>query len=492
MNWPSGLRSLLDMYSDRWPQRIAVFVVIAAGGFLLATHRIQGALFFVLLVWANRERFFESMGARLARQRWLVIAPALIAMGARIVSTEPAAHDDLLRHIASAFYPGGYADMYVYSSLPPNALYPSFDWLVGNVALRVGPVWTMWIVQAVAWSAFVAVFVAAALRVLPRDDDRLYWVLGVLLLVVSTVAIRLSLGRPEVFIAIWALAALVVRTRTGVTVWAVTGLLLGTGYWLTPIYFPAVLLLPLSARQRLLLFVVMCIMWSAIWFAVSGADPLGALLWLEQAMASRIVTVGENASAVNLVALPGFVVLLGAATWAAFRKERDLRLPLLAAYFLLSDQARYVTVVSPLLALFFLSAVRSTKLDWSPRRRFGAVVASILLAPATVASVPRLHELPAFLLPWGSVVLTDFTQASFAMPFYNPGAVRVAPAFEVGASELWIQAVLDEMAKGDFDCDRIRGRGFTHVVENSLKAVAPPCLRLAAVNGAWRLWRVRD
>lgn len=481
-----------DMYSDRWPHRLAVFALIAAGGALLATGRMQGGLLFAVLVWANRDRFFDSIVQRLHRQPWLLLVPALAVIAFRVASPLPAAHDDLLRQIASAFWTDGYRGMYAYTALPPFEHYPSFDGLLAVLAPRVGPLATMWLVQALAWGAFVTVFVLAASRVLPDGDDRTYWVLGALLLVVSSVATRLTLGRPEVFMSIWALAAVLPRSRAGSFAWAASGIVLGSTYWLAPIYFPAVLLLPLGARTRLVLFAAMGALWVGMWQVVTGTSPIEALHWLGQTLGSRLVEVGENASAVNLLALPGFVVITGAAVRAAFQPGRDLRLLALAAYFLAADQVRYVSIVAPLLALFALGTVRSTRLPWTSAGRFGAVAASVLLAPAAVGSIPRLHELPAFELPAGSLVLTGFTAATYAIPFYNPGRVRVSPGFEIGAAEPWLQSLTGEMQAGDLDCKALAGRAFTHVVENTLKAPAPPCLRLIAVNGSWRLWKVSE
>lgn len=482
------------MYSERWPQRLAVFSLILLAGLIFALKRIEGALPIAILVWANHERFFHSMSERLRRRPWLVFAPALIAMGARVGWPAPAAHDDLLRHIVASFWPAGYPDMYVHASLPPNELYPSFDGILGMVAHQIGPLSTMWFVQAVAWASFVAVFVAAAFRLMPKSDDRNFWILALLLLTVSTVAIRLSLGRPEVFMAIWSLAALLPATRVGVALWVFAGLVLGSGYWLAPVYFPAALLLPIGIRSRVLVVIAMGTCWVAVWYAITGANPLDAIAWLMGALQARAedISVGENASVINLVSLPGFVALLGGAAWAVSRSNGDLRLLGLAGYFLLSDQARYVIPASPLIALYVLSAISQCRVALTPPIRVGVLAGSILLAPAAVSSVPRLHEMPAFRLPHGSVVLTGFDLATYAIPFYNPGNVRVAPAFEVGAADLWLQALIGRMARGEFDCAALQGRGFTHVVEKSLKAPVPGCLQLLAVNGDWRLWRVSD
>jgi len=494
MGWLLQFRQLLDIYANRWPQRLAVLALFALAGLLLAAHRLEAVLPIALLVWSNQERFIVTMSDVLRRRPWLVVAAPLAAMGGRIAWPAPAAHDDLLRHIVSSFWPGGYRDMYVHTSLPPNDLYPTFDRLVGILAQQVGPVTTMWIVQGIAWLAFITVFAVAAFRLVPRSDDRPFWVGGALILVVSTVAIRLSLGRPEVFMGIWAISAILPRDRAGIAVWAGVGIALSTGYWLAPVYFPAVLLLVTSARSRALLFAGMCASWVGLWIVLTGSDPLEALRWGAEALRHRAedVMVEENLSILNLLSMPGFIAIAGAAIWAVRRAQGNIRLLLLAGYFLLSNQGRYVLPVAPLLALFALSAVGQQWRSLTPSLRIGTFVASILLGAAVVTPVPRLHELPRFELPPGSVVLTAFSPATYAIPFFNPGSVRVAPAFEIGAAEPWLQSLIVEMARGEFDC-RALGRGaFTHVVERELRVPAPACLDLMAVDGAWRLWRVRD
>jgi len=163
-----GLLSLLDIYSPRPAARIAVLLTMAVGAVLLArgaaTGSAIGALPFLLLVWANRERFLATVEDLLARHPWLVPGVPLLVCAAKLAMDPPAASDDLLRHIASAFWPGAYADMYVHSALPPVSLYPSFDALAAGLARLVGPLPAMWTLQALACAGFLFVFLAAARR----------------------------------------------------------------------------------------------------------------------------------------------------------------------------------------------------------------------------------------------------------------------------------------------------------------------------------------
>lgn len=490
------LRSLLDIYSPSPVSRGVVLATMALGVVLLArslsTGSAIGAAPFIVLVWANHERFLATLDGLFQRHGWFVLAVPLSVFSAKLLMVPPTASDDLLRHIASAFWPGGYPEMYVHTALPPAELYPAFDWFVGGLALAIGPAPAMWLMQALAFGSFVWVFLCAARRLMADHPAAPVFTLVALVLVLEIMVGRLMLARPEIFMTGWAMAALLVKGRGGLAAWIVTGLALGSAYWLAPLYFPVVLLLGMSWRGRLVAFAVLLAAWAAIWLAMTGGAILEAVFWTFAQVANRIpgVAVSENASIFNLLLAPQMLALAFGSAWAATKPAADNRLLWLALYFLLSNQARYGGIVAPLLALHILSALRAVSFPLAAPWR--SVVVGLAAVSLSLLSngIPRYQSLPRFDVPAGSVVLTGFSEATYATLFANPGKARVAPAFEIGAASARVQALVLGLSQGALDCGALEGLGFTHLIESTLSGGALPCLSLQATQGAWRLWRV--
>ncbi len=489
-------KALLDIYSPNPVNRVAVLATLTLGAVILArsidSGSGAGAIPILLLVWANHERFLDTLEGLLERNDWLLLGVPMLVLVARLLMVPPTATDDLLRHIASAFWPGGYADMYVYSALPPVSLYPAFDALVGTLARAIGAAPAMWTMQSLALGSFVLVFVRAAYRLLRGQRMATPLVLAALVVALFLMGSRLFVARPEIFMTIWALSALLVRSGAGAVTWAVAGLLLGSGYWLAALYFPAAILLPLQLRTRAALFVLLSMAWVAMWFWLADGQPLRAIAWTLEQVGNRIagVKVDENASIVNLMLYPLALLLVLGAAWSFGRKRADARLLLLAGFFALSSQARYGGIVVPLLALYILSALRDLDLAWHPRIRCAAVAIAASTMSLFSMNIPAYAALPRFELPSGSVVLTGFTEATYSTLFMNPGRVQVAPAFEIGALDPALQRIVKDLAEGEFDCERMQGYRFTHLIENSLTGPASPCLALQATQRNWRLWRI--
>lgn len=491
------VRALLDIYSPNPVSRTIVVAMMTLGVVTLARGIASGsgvgAIPILLLVWANHERFLATVESLLARNDWLLLGLPLAVFVARLLMVPPAASDDLLRHIASAFWPGRYADMYAYSALPPASLYPGFDAVVGALAVRVGPAFAMWITQGLAFGGFVLVFVLAGYRQLAGQRMAAPLVLAALVVTLTVMGERLFLGRPEIFMTIWALAALLVRGKPGAVVWMTAGLLLCSGYWLAALYFPAVILLPLTRRGRAAAFVLLCAAWLAMWWWLADGHPARAIAWTLEQANNRIAgfEVGENRSIVNLMLHPVSLVLLIGAAWSFGRDRADARLLVLAGFFALSNQSRYGGVVLPLLALHILSALRGLHATWPARTRCAVVAVAVSALSLLSSTIPAYAALPRFELPAGSTVLTGFSVATYSTLFANPGRVRVTPAFEIGALDPAMQLIVKELAEGRVECERLQRYRFTHLVEDSLSGPAPRCLTLLASQRGWRLWRVQ-
>jgi hypothetical protein len=164
---------------------------------------------------------------------------------------------------------------------------------------------------------------------------------------------------------------------------------------------------------------------------------------------------------------------------------------LLAAYFAASDQTRYISVVAPLLCLAAWAGLAS----WRPRLPAGAraalAVVMPLLALQLAVRTPSLNDSPRFDLPTGSLTLTAFGHAAYAVPFFASCRPGVEPSYALGAAPREVQTLSHELLQGRLDCAEARRWKFTHVLERTLTAT-PPCLVLVGVQGTWRLWEMRS
>jgi hypothetical protein len=363
---------------------------------------------------------------------------------------------------------------------------------VGNLAASLGFAPTMWIMQALALLSFICVFLSASRRMDGGHPLGMAMAVLGICVVLLTVGGRFMLARPEVFLLIWALAACAVRTIRGVLIWTMAGALMSTGYWLAPICFPAVLLLPLSMRRRAGVFALLLASWAGFWWITT--DGMFALHFLKALTmtANRIpgMSVGENQSLFAILLDPwGLAVVLGTVL-AARSSTADHRLAWLAAYFALSNQIRYLGVIVPLLVLYGLSALFAARVRLTPLKRSMATSLAVAGVCTFSSSMPSYAELPLFRLPEGAVVLTGFQDSTYSTLFANPGRVRVAPAMEIGWLASPLQEVVLELSRGSLTCAALDGFGFTHLVESSLSGPAPACLELTEVHGKWRLWRL--
>lgn len=507
MTWKSGHRAgtraeangraawqrLFDMSSGA-PRATLLAAGLAALGVLLVFNgRLEGLLAFVPIVASNPARWTQLLSAQLERRPILAMAlPVLVAV-VTLVRTAPFPVDDLLRHVTRDAWPNGYLGMYIHTSVPPVDLYPSFDLAAGALAAAIGPMGAVWSIQALSWALFALVVTLVGLRYFGERADRVFWVTGALLLLASGLGFRLTLARPEMFLSIWGMSALLVRSSVAARVWALAGLLIGTGYWLSPIYFVFAAVLPGNWRRRAALFFGMCAAWFALWLAITGDWRLEGYLWAAEVLRSRHpeLKVTENASIVSALGFPWMLALIFAVAWAWRRPGADPRLLGLAAFFALSNQIRYLSPIAPLLAFYVLGALGRAAPVMTAGRRVATLTALVFVAPAVAASLPRLAQLPRFDLPSGSVVFTEFGPATYATLFFNAGKVRVSPGFEVGAAQPRVQQLVADVKRGRIDCAELQALGFTHFVDDSLEGKPGSCLELVEVQQNWRLWRVR-
>lgn len=497
----AGVRRVFSIYEDAPYRNAGAFVLFACGLALLALLSPTALLPFLILVWANADRLALRVDGLLQAAPWLLLALPAAAIVVRLAFQPPAASDDLLRHIASAFWPGGYRDMYVHTGLPPHPLYPGFDALLGAVAHRIGLPATMWLAQAAAFALYSFAVIGAGLRVLAGREDRWFWVTAGWLLLVYLLALRLSLARPEVFMAAWAVAAVIPRRRVGIAAWVLGGLALGTAYWLAPIYYVAAFLLKVTIPVRLGIVAALGLSWVLLWQWMTGGELPATMAWPLQAVAGRLpeLSVGENVSIFAMVAAPEFVLLAAGAIWALARGTAETRFVLMAGFFMLANQIRYANVVAAMLMLCLFSGIAAVRRDSAavpevartPASRAMLAAVLLFLALGVPAKVPKWDDLARFDLPRGSVVLAGNMPPMYAMLFQNPGKIRITPGFEVGAARPEIQRAILDLGSGRLDCEAVLGLGFTHLVENSFQGIPAPCMRIDATRKGWRLWRLQ-
>ncbi|GAA4411490.1 hypothetical protein [Quisquiliibacterium transsilvanicum] len=493
-------RRLLSIYEDAPYRNAGAILVFVCGLVLLARLSPLAMLPFLVLVWANADRLALRVDSLLGAAPWLLVAIPAAAILARLVLQPPAASDDLLRHIASAFWPRGYQDMYVHTALPPHPLYPGFDGLLGYLAQRIGLPATMWLAQAAAFACYSFAVIGAGLRVLSGREDRWFWVAAGWLLLCSLLALRLSLARPEVFMAAWAISAVIPRSRGGIALWVVIGVALGSAYWLAPIYYTAALLLQTSLRARLAIAAALGTAWALLWLWLTGGELVATFVWPLEAVGRRIpeLSVGENVSIFAMVSAPEFVLLAAGAAWAIGKGAAEPRFVLLAGFFLLSNQIRYANVVAAMFMLCALGLIAAAKGEELLRSRtqsgakLRSVVAAVLLlcALSIPPQVPKWADQVRFQLPPGSVVLAGNMPPMYSMLFHNPGRIRISPGFELGAARPEVQRAILDLGSGRLDCVAVLALGFTHLVENSFAGVPASCMRLEATQNTWRLWRL--
>jgi hypothetical protein len=258
-----------------------------------------------------------------------------------------------------------------------------------------------------------------------------------------------------------------------------------------PLYLPAVALLRASWKVRIALAVCLCGFHFVLWHGVSGGAFVETLVWLPQVLKGQVAAVAENATLGGYLLLWPFVLLLGAAAAAATHSRAAVAPMLLAVYFAASDQARYISIVAPLLCVAAWAGLSARPLRLSRAMRTVLAVLLPLLALPLAVRAPSVNDSPRFDLPTGSLTLTAFGHAAYAVPFFSGGRPGVEPSYALGAAPREVQTLSLELLQGRLDCSEARRWKFTHVLERTLTET-PPCLALVGVQGTWRLWEIRS
>ncbi len=475
--------------------RIAVVLLLLAS--IVSWNEVIVLFMFVALFWHEYEAL--KAGARnvlLQRSSWLMVVVPVVLFFSIAVLKQPAAYDDLLRNIVVWHYGYDYRKMFPDTGIYSWSLWYGFDRLLGLIGPYLEPKFVMWLVQGTAAVAMLVVLYAAGNRCIEDREDKIYWIAVFVWLAFVISLSRIALGRPEIFMSIWLLAAVIPRRPIHILWWAACGFVFSTGYWLAFLYFPAVILLRTSLRTKIAIGVAFLIFHLIFWNWVSDGEYLGSLLWLKHVLANEIkdegVVVSENVSILSgfldpLFAALFFIAVVGTLT----ARQKPWPLVLIVIYFFLSNQDRYIGTVAPLLAVLAWLVWKDRLPPLSAAARgtvFGLIVTVIYYS---AFSLKGMSGLPLFKLPNEAKVLTAFGPATYSVVFSNPGTVQTAPAFAVGASPKEVQRLSIGISKGVIDCVRAKRWGYSHIIENTLKGQSPTCLSLVATQDEWRLWEVK-
>lgn len=402
----------------------------------------------------------------------------------------PGAIDDVLRDLASSAYHFDYARMYPHANIPRYDAYWGFDHLLADLSAPWGPAMALHIVQMGLFLGFITLFWGLARRAHGKLALEHYALIAWAFF--TPLSSRILLARPEVILTLWGLSALLVRTRLQTLLWALAGLVLTPLYWLSFLYLPFAFALPGRWRSRLSLAVALGLAGLAFWCWLSQGAYLSSLWLLHTWPAHRVQSISETQSAFRLLMVFPFTALCLLGFGMLFGKplgERQWVLLGLFGYFLLSGMNRYAAVWVGLLMAMALPgiAAHSVRAWWL---RLLLVLLPMYAALAAMGQSVPWSSMPRMKLPADAYVLTPMNQATFAVPLFNAGQVRVAPSMELGANTTAVQKLAVNLAKGELDCAALRQQHFTVVVESSLHQV-PSCLQLLDVWGPWRAWSVK-
>lgn len=477
-------------------QRIELQMVVITFVFVIAMlNSFIGIGTVAILVFGYRDAwlpmahyFFERHG------KLFSIYVPMAGFLAVAASIGPIAHDDLLRDIiVGQYYQYDYRNLYPISTLPAFDLWYGFDHALNWFQIALTPIVTMWLLQFLLYSSMTAVVAKAVLQIMGNRRDSIYWAgLAVAIAVYLSVG-RIGLARPEIILSVWAISAILVRRNSGVVAWTLAGALLCTSYWLAFLYFAAALLFQTSLTKKIGAVIALAVIHFGFWLLMFGADYFSALLWLPEVLKNQICQVGENINLELLLFNPIVfgLLILGSIGLIVDGSRRALTIAFVLVFFIASNQVRYIGVIAPLMVLLAIQC-------WKPKLpELNAIgmplVACISLFVLLQASgtIPSRDDAPDFAIPANSRVITAFGEATYSMPFFNPG-IQIEPSYAFGAAPKDVQQLsLDISQNSKINCETIKKYHFTHVVEQSMSGELPSCLTLSAVQKKWRLWNVQ-
>jgi len=453
-----------------------------------------GALAIISYGYRNKYRepiakFVDNNGLLLA-----ILIPILscIALATKV---DPIAPDDLLRNlIVGEYYQYDYRKLYPISKLPAFDLWWGFDHALNWLQHFSSRAVVMWGLQLSVFGGLCAIITRSVALSLADRQDRYYWAGLAVAIVVYLSASRIISGRPEIVLSVWAVAAVLVRTRLHVILWTALGAALTATYWLAFLYFIAATLINRPLKQKCIAIFTLTLAHTGFWFVMFGEHYTQALFWLPQVMSNQIAAIGENAGLDMLLGNPAVVALLILVSIGLFTQNtKNLGwMAVCLIFFIASNQVRYIGTIAPLSVLLALFLWQEHLPKLTTRGMAGMAVLCVALLLHSASTLPARKFSPSFKqLPKNARVITLFSHATYAVPFNSPG-IQIEPSYAFGAAPKDLQQLsidIDGHGKQP-DCATIHRYQFTHVVEQTMTSI-PSCLELIEVNNKWRLWHVR-
>lgn len=432
-----------------------------------------------------------SVAEKVDLKQWttfLYFAPTAIALGF-LAKGESLPTDDLLRHIGAGGLGFDYRSQYPWADLPKANLWLGFDWVLWQLQLLgLSKEFLRQWIPGLSLILQSVVLYGLLRRAVPakRTNPALILLAGALgLLLLSQ---RSLLGRPEMFLLLFAATAGIPRTWVGVSAWIAGFLLMVPSYWLAWAYAPFALLLwpeRLSLAKRIGIAVFLSLAHLAFWQGYTG-DYIGLMFWLKGTLSVLATENYPLHMALYLWHSWAFLLALAiaGATLTKRRVARYAGFILLFVWLSLPDQIRYhvalgiVGIPWVYRQLTVLCLARPVTIP-TPAVLFA-------LAMAGTMAVPTVPTVPEFKLPATARV---YSEAPYATVFHGERGISVDPSFAFGATRKpW--DTLKDSDKTDEHCAVLREGGFTHVLEKSRKTLLE-CGNLVGVEGNWRLWELK-
>jgi len=490
------LYQLHDRVDQLGTRQIEFQISILVAGYLLTMlNPLLGIGALTILLYGYRRKWQEQVSDFVASNGILlsILLPmaGFLALAATI---DPTARDDLLRDlIVGQYYQYDYRKLYPISALPSFDLWWGFDHSLNWMQRFVSRTVVMWLLQVGILIGLSAIIARSVLLTLDGRADKAYWA-GIAVSVALYLCVgRIALARPEIILSVWAISAVLVRRGTHVFVWTLVGVLLATAYWLAFLYFIAALLFSSPFKQKLISLCVLVIAHAAFWLLMFGEQYTQALLWLPQVLHNQITVIGENVGMEVLLGNPAVLGLLGLVAIGLFtqRSRHLLWMTTVLCFFVLSNQVRYIGIIAPLLILLCIALWKDRLPHLTTIGRIAAIGLCFVTQLQAASTLPPRKDAPHFSLPSNARVITAFGQATYTVPFDNPG-IQIEPSYAFGAAPKDLQQLsMDIGGHGATpDCATVRKYRFTHVVEQTMTSI-PSCFELIEVNKKWRLWHVR-
>ncbi|WP_176089591.1 hypothetical protein [Achromobacter anxifer] len=458
---------------------------LAAVAGVIGAANIWGALLVAMVaVWRYCRRVPLDFSRGLAFWFFAPTAITLVFIGMGKLLPD----DDLLRHLTAGGLSFDYRAQYPWSELPKANLWLGFDWALWQLqSLGLSKEFLRQWLPALSLVLQSLVLFFALKRMLPahRQNPSLLLLCGALGMLLLTP--RSVLGRPEMFILIFAACAWLPRSIMGVLAWIMGFLILVPSYWLGWAYAPFALLLwraRLSLVQRVGIAAGLGLAHLGFWQWYTG-DYLQLMVWLKGTLSVKAT---ENRDLLYAFYTYAGFVLLGLLTFAASVLNRQRLIAsasvvMLFAWFAIPNQIRYLAALS----FIALPWIYRQLTIWSTARSLHIPPVVVLLAlGAAGLCVTATPTVPTFALKAADRV---YSESPYATVFFGQKGISVDPSFALGATKAPWDG-LKKSAKESEHCQLLREGGFTHVVEMSRNSLLE-CGELVQVQGAWRLWRLK-